>query len=66
MTKYKEGDKVVILRGKYAGEIGVFYCFINKHHLSDERRLQVSVQSGMGWKTLLLNETGVIKKEQGE
>jgi hypothetical protein len=57
--KFLTGDKVVILRGKYAGKTGVFYCFVNKHHLSDKQRLQVSVQSGMGWKTLLLNETGV-------
>lgn len=47
---------VKLLTGKYRDRRAVFICWTKKHPLSSKRRAQVQVQTGLGWKTLLVNE----------
>lgn len=52
----KHLDKVDLLVGKYKGKPSYFICWTEKHKLSSKRRAQIRVQTGLGWKTLLVNE----------
>lgn len=47
--------QVKLLTGKYTGKIGYFICWTTSHHLSDKKRAQIRVQTGLGWKTVLVN-----------
>ena len=51
-----KGTQVTITSGKYAGYIGYVDHETEKHPLSSKRRYCVSVQTGIGWQRLLLNE----------
>ena len=53
---FSMNNRVSILTGKYKGKIGYTVCYTKPHPLSSTRRLQVKVQTGLGWKTLLINE----------
>lgn len=55
MTIKREAP-VDLLTGKYKGRYAVFICWTEKHPLSSKRRAQLQVQTGLGWKTLLVNE----------
>lgn len=59
MNKFKMKDKVTPLTGKYKDKVGYVVCYTKKHQLSSEMRLQVKVQTGLGWITLLLNENNI-------
>lgn len=52
-------DNVTPITGKYKGKVGYVVCYTKKHQLSSELRLQVRVQTGLGWVTLLLNENNI-------
>lgn len=54
--KFKRGSEVKLLSGKYKGLVGSIECYVDRHYLSDKNRLQVKVQTGNGFKTLLVNE----------
>lgn len=57
---FSPNTKVKILTGRYTGYTGYVVCYTDRHKLSSYDRLQVSVQTGMGWKTLLMNENNII------
>lgn len=50
-------DNVKLLTGKYKGKTGRWSYWTEKHPLSSERRAQVRIQTGYGFKTLLVNES---------
>ena len=56
---FSMNNEVTILTGKYKGKKGHTVCYTKPHQLSSEKRLQVKVQTGSGWKTLLINENNL-------
>lgn len=54
MTRF---DKVRLMSGKYAGRVGYFCGWTDSHPLSSERRAKIRVQTGHGFRTLLVNES---------
>lgn len=54
MIEHKE---VVVNTGKYKGYVGLFICWTEPHKLSSEKRAQIRLQTGLGWVTLLINES---------
>lgn len=50
------GQHVILQTDKYKGYKGEVICYTEPHKLSSEDRLQVNVQTGYGWKVLLINE----------
>lgn len=59
------GQEVKLNTGKYKGQFSIFECWTDSHHLSSERRAQIRVQTGRGFKTILVNESNFEFKEQG-
>ena len=51
--------KVKILSGKYKGNYGIFICWTEPHKFSNKRAAQVKYQTGLGWRTLVLNENNI-------
>jgi hypothetical protein len=56
MSKFRAQDYVYLLTGKYQGFEGIVVCYTEPHPQSSHKRLQIKVQTGLGWKTLLVNE----------
>jgi hypothetical protein len=56
------GQDVLVITGKYSGEVGFIVHRTTKHHLSNDNRWVVKVQSGWGWVTLQINELNLSRK----
>lgn len=52
---FNENKNVTLLTGKYKGLSCTPVCYVDPHTLSSDRRVQVRVQTGLGWRTLLVN-----------
>ncbi len=59
------GKEVHLNIGKYKGRFSTFLCWTARHHLSSERRAQIRVQTGLGFKTVLVNESNFEFKGAG-
>jgi hypothetical protein len=56
-SKLARDSKVKLLTGKYKGKEGWLGCIVEPHHLSSCKiRWEVYHQTGLGWRTLLVNE----------
>lgn len=55
---------VTLLTGKYKGKPAYFDCWTKPHPLSDKKRACISVQTGLGWKTVLVNEDNFKIKQE--
>lgn len=60
MTKFEVSQEVLILTGKYNSYYGYVCCYVEPHKLSSKPRVQVRVQTGDGWRTLLINEENLM------
>jgi hypothetical protein len=58
-SKLTRDSKVKLLTGKYKGKEGWVGCIVASHHLSSWDRWEVYHQTGLGWKTLLINENNL-------
>ncbi|QHZ59854.1 hypothetical protein HWD03_gp123 [Alteromonas phage vB_AmeM_PT11-V22] len=52
---FNVSKRVTLLTGKYKGLSCIPVCYVVSHPLSSDKRVQVKVQTGLGWKTLLVN-----------
>ena len=52
---FKNTTTVRLLTGKYKGFEAIPICYVDSHPLSSDIRVQVRVQTGVGWRTLLVN-----------
>lgn len=52
--------KVKLLTGKYKGKEGILGYKVEPHHLSScKERWEVYHQTGLGWRTLLMNSNNL-------
>mgnify|MGYP000129274190 CR=1 FL=1 len=58
----KHGDKVTLLTGKYRGKEAYVRYGLRKRHCNYPQQYCVNVQTGLGWKTLVCNETNLRRK----
>lgn len=59
MLQIKRLENVNLLTGKYKGRQAVFCCYTERN---DDTLAQVSVQTGLGWKTILVHPKNITVK----